>query len=76
MTASLRLFMLNTQISLAAREIAHAHTDTCKGNVQPNHNDNHTPGCNQLKRRIEELGLAIKLAGLQPPVQKRGQRHG
>jgi len=61
----LPLFLLNEQISLRARTIAHQATNTCQGKLLPNQNDNHTPRCNKLKEQIEELALQVKLAGLQ-----------
>lgn len=66
MTTPLRPALLNWQISLKAREIAHIATDTCKGELMPNTDDNHTPSCNRLKKRIEDLALAVKMARLQP----------
>jgi hypothetical protein len=64
----LRPLLLNWQISLRAREIAHAAIDTCKGELLPNVDDNHTPNCNRLKKQIEEFALQVKLARLQPPA--------
>ena len=62
----LRPFLLNEQISLAARRIAHETILTCKGKMLPNLDAHHTPKCNHLKREIEELVLGVKVASLQP----------
>jgi hypothetical protein len=61
----LRPFLLNEQIAVQARKIAHGATPTCRGELTPNHNDHHTLKCNKLKGEIEELARQIKLAGLQ-----------
>lgn len=69
MIAPLRPALLNWQISLRAREIAHDATRTCHSDVQPLGDDYHTSCCNRLKRQIEELVFQVKLARLQPPGQ-------
>lgn len=70
MTVPLRRALLNNEISLEARRIAHAATSTCKGDSVPNENNYHSPNCNKLKQQIEELCLQIKLAALQPPQRR------
>ena len=71
MTAPMRRFLLNRQIALEARRIAHAATKTCRNDeYRPggsDHDDEHTPRCNTLKRAIETLALQIKLAAVQQP---------
>jgi hypothetical protein len=69
MTAPLRRVLLNNEISLEARRIAHAATSTCKGDLVPNSDDYHSRNCNRLKEQIEQLCLQIKCARLQPPAQ-------
>lgn len=69
MTVPLRPSLLNEQISMEARRIAHAATATCRGDFVPNSDDYHSPNCNKLKRQIEELCLQIKYARSQPPPQ-------
>jgi len=87
MTKPLRQFLLNEQIAIEARRIAHEHTRRCndcrrrdklvaRGDLQagepvPNLETWHTPSCNKLKLEIENLCLQVKLAGLQPPVARR-----
>jgi hypothetical protein len=66
MTPPLRQSLLNEQISLQARRIAHQATHTCKGDSAPNESVYHTKNCNTLKEQIENLGLQIKLAATQP----------
>jgi hypothetical protein len=70
MTTPLRRSLLNTEISFEARHIAHAATQTCRGEPIPNSDDHHTPNCNELKRKIETLCLQVKCAALQPPQQR------
>ena len=76
MTAPMRRFLLNRQIALEARRIAHAATTTCNkhdkdGETEPpdDIDDNHTPACNRLKKEILALAMNIKLASLQPRVK-------
>lgn len=71
MTAPLRQFLLNDQIALAARTIAHKWTQTCKGGSQPIGNEHHTPNCNALTRAIEQLALIVKYGCSQPPSPSR-----
>jgi hypothetical protein len=68
MTHPLRTFMLNEQITIEARRIAHEHTPTCnKREPEVFHLDEcHTKKCNALKKQIEELALQVKLACMQP----------
>ena len=69
MTAPLRRFLLNRQIAIEARRIAHQATRTCRNPYidGTDHDDEHTKNCNTLKRKVEELALQVKLAGLQRP---------
>ena len=76
MTAPMRRFLLNRQIALEARRIAHAAITSCNrhdkdGDTEPpdDVDDNHTPACNALKKQIVALAMNIKLAGLQPKVK-------
>jgi hypothetical protein len=61
----MRIALLNTQIALRARQIAHEATRTCKGELLPPDDDHHTPKCNKLKHEIEDLCRLIKLASHQ-----------
>jgi hypothetical protein len=70
MTPPLRQSLLNEQISIEARRIAHAATRTCKGDGTPNSPEYHSKNCNHLKERIEKLCLQIKCAALQPKPNK------
>jgi hypothetical protein len=75
MAAPMRTFLLNRQIAIEARRIAHDHTATCKftpkdSNLLGDFEDEHTKRCNALKREIEKLALQIKLAGLQAPRKR------
>jgi ribosomal protein L9 len=72
MTKPMRSFLLNRQIALEARRIAHAATKTCKLS-DGDREDEHTAKCNKLKREIETLALQIKLAGMQQPMKTRVQ---
>jgi hypothetical protein len=73
MTHRLRPSLLNQQIAMEARRIAHAHTHTCT--YQPDdlsvfsRDEYHTRKCNLLKKQIENLALHVKLAGMQPPIK-------
>src|SRR5262245_17259930 len=72
----LRRFLLNEQIKLEARRIAHEHTRTCANKRKdsgplPNLDDYHTKNCNALTREITALCMQIKLAGTQPPIDRR-----
>jgi hypothetical protein len=68
MTAPKRQFLLNRQIAVEARRIAHKATKTCKIMFdRTDHDDEHTKNCNALKREIEKLALQVKLASLQAP---------
>ena len=70
MTEPMRRFLLNRQIALEARRIAHAATKTCRSphiSEGKDYHDEHTRKCNALKAEIEALALNVKLAGLQPP---------
>jgi hypothetical protein len=70
MTAPLRRHLLNHEIAIEARRIAHEGTFTCKGEFNgTDHNDEHNRRCNALKREIENLAMAIKLAGLQRSIR-------
>ena len=74
MTAPMRRFLLNRQIALEARRIAHAATNSCnrhdeRTGVPGDVDDEHTGACNKLKRAIETLALNVKLAGLQSKVR-------
>ena len=73
MTAPLRRFLLNHEIAVEARRIAHAATKTCHYEFAEgtDNNDEHTKNCNTLKHAIETLALQIKLASLQPPEKHR-----
>jgi len=87
MTKPLRTFLLNEQISIEARKIAHKACGTCPsraamiradasglgGKVDdlPNHDEWHSPTCNKLKSAIEALCLNIKLAASQRPDPRR-----
>lgn len=66
MTKPLRRALLNAEISLEARRIAHAATRSCKWDNMPNDNNCHTPKCNLLKLQIENLVLTVKFAEKQP----------
>jgi hypothetical protein len=68
MTAPLRPFLLNEQIGLEARRIAHRHTLACGGDGLPNVDEHHTCDCNALKLEIQTLALAVKLAGMLRPA--------
>jgi hypothetical protein len=70
MVAPLRKFMLNKQIALEARRIAHEATRTCKlGSPGSDFADEHTKTCNDLKHEIQELAMMVKLASMQPPFR-------
>jgi len=87
MTKPLRRFLLNEQIAIEARRIAHEHTRRCndsrrydklvaRGDLQagepvPNLDTWHTPSCTKLKLEIENLALQVKLAGIQPAIARR-----
>jgi hypothetical protein len=73
MTAPLRRFLLNQEIAVEARRIAHAATKTCHYEFAEgtDNNDEHTKNCNQLKHDIEMLAKQIKLASLQQPEKRR-----
>jgi hypothetical protein len=73
MTPPLRQELLNEQISIEARRIAHQATHTCKGDGAPEPNDYHTRNCNKLKEEIENLCLQVKCAALQPKVASEKQ---
>ena len=66
MTKPMRRALLNDQISLAARKIAHDVTRTCRGELLPNAEACHTLKCNTLKLKIENLVLTVKFAEKQP----------
>jgi hypothetical protein len=72
MTAPMRRYLLNKQIAIESRRIAHVATKTCKFAFDgTDHDDEHTGNCNKLKRAIETLALQVKLAALQPvPVER------
>jgi len=72
MTRPLRPYMLNKQIALEARKIAHAFTGTCRfaSDDGTDIDEEHTLKCNTLKHRIEELALNVKLAAVQRPEPK------
>ena len=73
MTAPQRPFLLNRQIAIAARDIAHRAMNSCKGRHEDGYRDDeHNAACNMLKRQIEELALNVKLASLQPSNGVRG----
>jgi hypothetical protein len=79
-TAPLRRYLLNKEISIEARRIAHFATKTCcrhDVHVLPADNDDeHTKNCNVLKRQIETLAMQIKLANLQQALSTiREQAH-
>jgi hypothetical protein len=67
---ALRRSLLNHEISLQARIIAHETTKSCHGENLPDHPDHHTPKCNKLKARIEDMALQVKLAGLQREARR------
>jgi hypothetical protein len=71
MTAPLRRFLLNHEIAVEARRIAHAATKTCHYEYAEgtDNNDEHTKNCNTLKQAIELLAMQIKLASLQRQVK-------
>jgi len=73
MTHKLRKFLLNEQISIEARRIAHAATATCRygdGDIIEQDDDCHTCKCNALKKEIEALALQVKLAASQRPAPR------
>jgi hypothetical protein len=73
MTAPLRRYLLNHEIAIEARRIAHFATKTCcrhdVSGLPPDNDDEHTKNCNELKRQIMALAMNIKLAALQAPVR-------
>jgi hypothetical protein len=79
MTAPLRRFLLNREISVEARRIAHFATKTCcRHDVfgVPRDDDNdHTKNCNALKHQIETFVINVKLAGQQRRQQRRQHQH-
>ena len=70
----MRPALLNEQISIEARLIAHEATRTCKYKDLPNEEASHTPNCNRLKHAIEDLALQVKLAREQPPISMEQDR--
>jgi hypothetical protein len=75
MTAPMRRRLLNREIAIEARRIAHAATLTCcnRRNAEysgSDYDDEHTRRCNELKRQIETLAIEVKLASLQPPAKQ------
>lgn len=72
MSPPLRRALLNAEISLEARRIAHEATKSCNKNndLLPNENDSHTGKCNKLKAEIEGLAWVVKVATLQPPLKR------
>lgn len=86
MTKPLRTFLLNEQISIEARKIAHEMASACPSRAAkmkadssgfgvqidnlPNKDEWHSPACNKLKAAIEALCLNIKLAATQRPERK------
>jgi hypothetical protein len=70
---ALRLALLNTQIALRARQIAHEATRTCKGELLPHDDEHHTPKCNKLKHEIEDLARLVKLATHQGEVRREAE---
>lgn len=72
MSPPLRRALLNAEISLQARKIAHEATKSCNKNnsLLPNENDHHTRKCNELKTEIEGLAWVVKVSALQPPLKR------
>ncbi len=70
---AMRLVLLNAQIAMRARQIAHEATRTCKGTVVPYDDEHHTPKCNKLKHEIEDLCRLIKLASHQGEVRREAE---
>ena len=67
MTKPLRRSLLNEEIAVEARRIAHAYTHTCRGAELPGNCEYHT---NQLFQEIVELAIGVKLAREQPPARR------
>ena len=65
MTEPVRRYLLNRQIALEARRIAHAATKTCSFEDGGDKDDEHTKNCNALKREIQSLVMQVKLAAQQ-----------
>jgi hypothetical protein len=70
MTQPLRKPLLNAQIALEARAIAHRFTRSCLRfdvlrTTTSSDDDDHTKACNDLKRQIQDLAMGVKLATLQ-----------
>jgi hypothetical protein len=78
MVNPLRPFLLNRQIAMEARKIAHEAIKTCKPRPSDEipepaitgDDDDHTKNCNALTRRITELALQVKLASMQPSMRR------
>jgi len=70
MTAPMRRYLLNREIAIESRRIAHRATKTCRIAYDgTDHNDEHTKNCNTLKSEIEALVMSVKLAALQAPLR-------
>lgn len=79
MTAPLRRYLLNHEIKLAARRIAHAWTKTCKyqgDDIEKvsDVDDEHTRNCNAMTREIEALAMHVKMAAVQPPQRRQPEK--
>jgi hypothetical protein len=83
MVNPLRPYLLNRQIEIEARKIAHAATKTCKPRPTDDEpepvisadDDEHTKNCNSLTRAIVELAKNVKLASLQPSLPRPKGEH-
>jgi hypothetical protein len=71
-TKPLRPWLLNHQIGVEARRIAHAATKTCRyqSDGGTDRDDEHTRNCNWLKHEIEALAKHVKLASMQEPAER------
>jgi hypothetical protein len=77
MTAPLRRYLLNREISVEARRIAHFATKTCCRHdvfgVPRDDDDDHTKNCNLLKHQILAFVMNVKLASQQRRRQEERQ---
>jgi hypothetical protein len=74
MTAPLRRFLLNKEIAMEARRIAHGATKSCiyvDDEAYGDSDDEHTPNCNKLKHTIEALAMQVKLASVQRAQERK-----
>jgi hypothetical protein len=76
-TAPLRRYLLNREISVEARRIAHFATKTCCRHdvfgVPRDDDDDHTKNCNLLKHQIVTFVMNVKLASQQRRRQEERQ---